>query len=150
MNDFKVTDKIAGLLKKYLSIDFEFWNSKYPLSICPSCHLCLFEREKNILSRPLPVAQLDFENIILPMPTRSRDYECNCVIYITGRKKGLLKSQRRKKTGSYKGNRITLCKLCFSPLGKGLVHNCVSSKQPDNVVKMIDTVPAVQKEQVSL
>ena len=54
-DNFLISNKTKDLIKKYLNENFSLAEEKYPISICVTCRLNLFEHEKGINKRPLPI-----------------------------------------------------------------------------------------------
>lgn len=90
---FRINSKHEDLIRTHINGDFKSSDPKFPLGICGSCRLTLFEREKGNPTRPLQIMP-NYEEINLPKETRLKGDICNCYICLTGQHKGYLKIQK--------------------------------------------------------
>lgn len=174
--NFVINNKIANLINKYSSTDFDLSNEKYPLSICRSCYLTLLDFEKEIYNRQIQIMP-DYKNIVLPKETRSTKDTCNCYICSTATCFGHVNVKKGK--GNFRELRtnidvsgqcknsvkkvdevsvlsennkkspdvIKVCSKCFQNVGKGINHECKNPKE--NLLKLVDKLPQKSKEQVA-
>ena len=54
LDDFKIIEKIANLIQKYLDKNVNMEDHHYPTAICGTCRLALCEREDGKFNRPMP------------------------------------------------------------------------------------------------
>lgn len=66
---YLITTKIEGFIKKFININYDIQNEKFPLSICRTCYLTMHDADKNIFKRPIQNMP-DYASLILPKSTR--------------------------------------------------------------------------------
>lgn len=169
---FLITTKIEGFIKKFININYDIQNEKFPLSICRTCYLTMHDADKNIFKRPIQNMP-DYASLILPKSTRTTPDECNCYICLTGRYVGHqkpiapnsrnLNNEINSPKGRYgatnvvrlpkkdkepkKRTSIQRCIECHQEIGKGINHKCKNPQ--NNISKIVEKLPGVAKEQVA-
>ena len=163
-----VSEKDINLIRKYINNDFDIKNPVYPSGICNTCRIYLSKALKTGNTSKLPT-MLNYEDIVLPRPTRSNDpdFACKCNICLTATSKaknkrmtgkidkdsGLFGSadleklpdkepQKKKKTS------LTICNSCKQEIGKGINHTCTIASSSNNIVAHTNSIPSTQQEQV--
>lgn len=169
---FAICEKIEELIKKFSNSEFNIRDERYPTSICFTCKVTLYDRQKGNLSRFLPKMP-NFKDIILLKETRTSRSECKCFICQTasskihkktengrGHKKsakviektnGLLAASKVHPDNSItknvdKNDKIQLCKKCLSEISKGKIHVCNTNKSHQNIFETVKSLPEHQKD----
>ena len=175
-NEFLINANSENLIKKFINSDFNINNSKFPLSICKTCHVTMLDYEKGVYKRPIQ----DFPNyvdLVLSKETRSMKNTCNCYICMTARFKGHAKNTKgRGKKRNIKNvidisnglyghvllqsnqssdlkvinntdpAQVSICNKCFQAVGRGIDHPCKNAKE--NILKLVEKLPENNKEQL--
>lgn len=171
---FLINSRTEKLIQTHINNDYKLSDRRYPLSICRTCYLTLFDAEKQVFKRPFQVMP-DYQSIVLPRELRTDDDLCNCYICLTGRYVGHVKPEVGKghkrnlnnvistPTGRYGASKISkipkksrirnkkkiikLCSECGQKIGKGLSHKCLSSKT--KVSDIVKIIPESVQDQVA-
>lgn len=162
LSAYLITEIQAGLIKTFLCQEFDSNNDNYPLSICVTCRLTLYDHEDGKTSRRLP-SMRNYGDLILLKEIRNQSKNCNCYICLTGRAtvhKNIKKSRGLKRkfedkivVGINAASDVTslpeannqnhllmekrakvhkLCNNCSQKIGKGIPHKCGSSTKTMN------------------
>ncbi len=67
-----VSEKDINLIRKYINNNFDIKNPVYPSGICNTCRIYLSKANTSGNTSKLPT-MLNYEDIVLPRPTRSYD-----------------------------------------------------------------------------
>ena len=164
-------------MKRFIKIDFNLLNSKYPLSICTTCRLILCDHEKGTTLRALPQMP-NYQDLNLPSEITS----CNCYICITA--KDFVREKKEKGQGykrkintkidyglngasptkrisihkinkkKYNNSYLKMCPKCLQIIGKGKNHSCSrrgsKTKAMKNLKKVIvENLPCQNQEQLT-
>lgn len=86
-NYYSITDRQENLIKAYVNNNYCKSNSRFPTSICNTCKVTLYEREKNVEKRPMPIMP-KHENFNLLRQLRFNPRNCNCLICLKASYKG--------------------------------------------------------------
>lgn len=106
-NFFKISDKIAALIREFISPGFSTVDPVYPSSICVTCRLCLSEYKKSGSNSKQELPKMPNYRILIDMhtsekPSEENDsmekYECACYICSTARSMGHKKNPRGRGT----------------------------------------------------
>lgn len=168
---FLITSKIEGWIQTYINANYNIENEKYPLAICRTCYLTLYDVEKKIFKRPIPKMP-DYASLVLPKGTRKSSDDCNCYICLTGRHVAHKKSMPKKRsfkniintpTGRYGASNIVKlankikkkirktveprCIKCHQVIGKGINHKCANPQA--NISNIVEKLPNVAQEQIA-
>lgn len=166
-NTFFISNKVEGLVKRFINKNFDINNAKFPKSICVTCRLTLNERDKGIVKRPLPPMP-SYTDFNVSKETRSSPF-CSCYICVTASFKGHLplkkgrghirtfassidETENMAQNGKNSKTSIKLCKTCFQEIGKGIRHSCVSkpssSQARENILNIVEKLPEKQQNQL--
>lgn len=87
LSRFKINEKTEDMIKKFSNAQFDMNDRRFPVAICSSCQTSLYQKAKGIHERHLPTMP-NYQEIDLPVCTRSNDNDCLCFVCITASYKG--------------------------------------------------------------
>lgn len=175
---FLISNKVAKLIKQFLSLNYDMADSRYPLSICNTCRLTLCAHEKGDLKRPLPTMP-NYDQMILSKIMRGSEKTCHCYICLKGRFVGHVKTEKgagklrqinniitpsaglyalrasneipRKENSNLAVKKLSLCGVCLSKIARGITHTCNPTLQlGKNIDRIIaEKLPQKNQEQIA-
>lgn len=141
---FIISKNVESLIKKLFNENFDVMDSRVPKSICTSCKVGLYERNRGNVSRNLP-RMPDYLGRDLTNRTCDHDGQhlCCCYICRTGRSKAHTQLRSIKNQPILK-----ICKKCFAEIISGKPHVCKRNAAHKNIVTNMEHFPEKTKDNV--